>query len=144
MKERQAGSTGEAEGMRTRLAEMDKQLAQGTKRLLAAPDDIADLLGAELSKLRKDRDRLAERLAEIQPAGRYDLGAQADALADRLWSLTEELADAPAPPLAGIAWVDRIPGGPFLPQGTVGPEDRFPLGIRGNRPSARFGFVQAC
>lgn len=110
MRKRQKGTTGEADALRSRLADLDKQLAQGAKRLIAAPDDIADLLGAELSKLRKERDRLADRLTEARPIRRDDLEAQADALVDRLWTLTQELGEAPPPRLREIVrrMVSRI------------------------------------
>jgi chromosome segregation ATPase len=83
------------DALRSRVADLDKQVAHGTKRLLRAPDDIADLLAAELSKLRKERDRLARELSESEPVPAPDLEAQADALVDNLWTLGEELQKAP-------------------------------------------------
>ena len=83
------------DALRLRVADLDKQVVHGTKRLLGAPDDIADLLAAELSKLRKERDRLAKELTEWEPVPAPDLEAQADAAVDRLWTLCEELQKAP-------------------------------------------------
>jgi DNA invertase Pin-like site-specific DNA recombinase len=93
LKKQLSAAGGESEGLRSRLAELDKQVAQGTKRLLAAPDDVADLLAAELSNLRRERDHLAERLKQSAPAP-VDVEAQAEALAQRLWTFTEEVAKA--------------------------------------------------
>jgi hypothetical protein len=90
----------DVDALRRRVAELDKQVACGTKRLLQAPDDVADLLAAELSKLRQNRDRLARELSNRAPA--VDLEAEADALADRLWNLAEELRKAPPPRLRGL------------------------------------------
>ena len=84
------------DALRRRVADFDKQVAHGTKRLLQAPDDIADLLAAELSKLRKERDRLARELSEWEPTPVTDLEAKADALVDRLWRLRKELENAPS------------------------------------------------
>ncbi|NQT13770.1 MAG: hypothetical protein HQ582_13540 [Planctomycetes bacterium] len=66
-----------------------------SKPLLQAPDDSADLLGTELSKLRKERDRLGRELSEWEPAPVIDLELEADAVVDRLWTLGEELQEAP-------------------------------------------------
>ena len=81
--------------LRSRVADLDRQVAHGTKRLLQAPDDIADLLAAELSKLRKERDRLTKELSDWEPVPAPDLEAQADAAVDQLWALCEELQKAP-------------------------------------------------
>jgi hypothetical protein len=56
------------DALRSRLAVLNKQVDHGAKRLLGAPDDIADLLAVELSKLRKQRDRLAMEVSEREPA----------------------------------------------------------------------------
>ncbi len=86
---------GEIDALRARVADLDKQVAHGTKRLLQAPDDIADLLAVELSKLRKERDRLARQVLEWEPHEAVDLEAKADALVDRFWRLDQELRHAP-------------------------------------------------
>ena len=94
LEQRRRVDPAELEGLRTRVAELDRQLEHGTKRLLRAPDDVADLLGAELSKLRRERDRLAGDLAELERTEAGDVEAEADAAADRLWNLAEELTKA--------------------------------------------------
>lgn len=36
-------------GLRAKVVEMNSDIERGTKRLLRAPDDVADVLGKELS-----------------------------------------------------------------------------------------------
>ena len=94
LKARQEASPAEAEGLRTRLASLDQEIQHGTRRLLRAPDDIADLLGEELSGLRRDRDRLAAELDGMSGSEPTDVEGAADAAVDRLWNLAEELRQA--------------------------------------------------
>jgi site-specific DNA recombinase len=77
----------EIEAKRTRLATMDTELSTGTKRLLRAPDDIADLLARELASLRRERDALAEQLATMETAGRQDVEQLVDESVARLMEL---------------------------------------------------------
>lgn len=78
-----------------KLAETDREVAQGAKRLLGAPDEIADLLATELSALRRERDRLSQELDAIQAATTTDVESQIDGAMDMLWRLHEELVSAP-------------------------------------------------
>ena len=89
----------EANGLRAKLTDLDAQLEQGTRRLLRAPDDLADLLAGELSKVRRDRDRLADQLAALDRAAgqQGNAAADTDRAADRLWALSEELQDSIPP-----------------------------------------------
>jgi hypothetical protein len=89
----------EANELRAKVAERDAQLEQGTRRLLRAPDDLADLLAGELSKMRRDRDRLADQLAALDRAAgqQGNAAADADRATDRLWALSEELQDSIPP-----------------------------------------------
>jgi site-specific DNA recombinase len=109
VKQRRSNEGGEVDALRSRLAELDKQVAQGTKRLLSAPDSVADLLAAELSNLRRERDQLAQRLKDSAPA-KVDVEAVADSVANRLWTLAEELTTAPPSRLREVVrrMVDRI------------------------------------
>ena len=59
-----------------------------------APDDLADVLTAELSALRRDRGRLAAELDSLTTAGPADADSVADATVDKLWNLGEELQRA--------------------------------------------------
>jgi len=73
---------------------LDGELEHGTRRLLRAPDDVADLMGAELSTMRRERDRLAGELTAMESLKPTDVPAEADRIVDRLWSLGRELEKA--------------------------------------------------
>ena len=84
-----------ADRLRTRVGELDQQIEQGVKRLLRAPDDIADLLAGELSNMRRERQRLAAELEVLdRPQKPLDLESEVEAAVDRLWTLAEELGHA--------------------------------------------------
>jgi hypothetical protein len=94
LKARQATGPVEAGAIRARLTALDQEIQQRARRLLRAPDDLADVLGAELSALRRERERLAAELDGMQEAAPADVEAVADATVDRLWNLAEELQRA--------------------------------------------------
>ncbi len=96
MEARAATDPAELDAMRGRLATLDAEIEQGARRLLRAPDDVADLLGRELSAMRRDRDRLVSQVSDLEGAAApVDVAAEADAAVDRLWGLAEELEKAP-------------------------------------------------
>jgi hypothetical protein len=67
------------------VADLDRDIEQGTKRLLRCPDEVADLLAQELASLRRQRDRLAGELADLdRQTAPVDLDAEADAAVDAL------------------------------------------------------------
>ena len=76
------------------MAELDREIEQGTKRLLKAPDEIADLFGAELARIRRERDRLGAELVNLEDHAPADLEADVEATVDRLWTLADELGKA--------------------------------------------------
>jgi hypothetical protein len=82
---------------RAKLADLESQIAHRTKRLLKAPDDVADLLGAELAALRRERDRLAADLDAAEHRGAGDTEADIEAALSELWTLADGLdSDDPA------------------------------------------------
>jgi hypothetical protein len=80
--------------LRRSVADLDRDLDAGTKRLLRCPDEVADLLAKELASLRRQRDRLTAELASLERHDDIDLDAEADAAVDRLWRLDQELQHA--------------------------------------------------
>jgi DNA invertase Pin-like site-specific DNA recombinase len=91
---RQKADPQHVQQLRGKVAEIDRELEQGTRRLLRAPDNIADLLAAELSTLRSHRDRLAGELDEIERTDcDADLDAQADQIVASLWTMHAGLED---------------------------------------------------
>jgi hypothetical protein len=107
--------------LRKRLAELDRALEQGTKRVLSAPDDVADLLAVELSKTRKERERVAaelERTAKQQKP--LDLETEVEKTVAHLWALATELNRTKPERLRELfnrivgsidLWFDHIPQG---------------------------------
>ena len=85
---RQAAKPSQTEALTARLAELDQEVEHGTKRLLRAPDDVADLLAAELSKMRSERDELAREIKNLSREKPVDLEAEVKKTADRLWKLS--------------------------------------------------------
>ena len=60
--------------------------------MLEASDDIASLLSAELSNMKLERKRLAERLAAIDNSVPTDnIEEMVEATANRFWTLTDDL-----------------------------------------------------
>jgi site-specific DNA recombinase len=87
-----AAGPSDAEALRKRLDSLDQEIQTGARRLLKSPDDLADILGAELSTLRRERDRVADELEAVPEP--IDVEATADEAIDRLWSLADELQKA--------------------------------------------------
>jgi len=88
-------SPGKVDSLKATLVKLEKGLEHAKRRFLKAPDDIADMLAEELSAMRKQRDDVAAELkaAEAAECPRH-LDEQADAVADRLWSIGHELENA--------------------------------------------------
>jgi DNA invertase Pin-like site-specific DNA recombinase len=81
-----------ANGLRSKVAELDREIEQGTRRLLRAPDDVADLLAIELRKVRGERERVAVELATIDTATKpIDVEGEAERVTARLDSLSADL-----------------------------------------------------
>lgn len=135
---------------RSRIAEVDRELEHGIKRLLRAPENLANQMGDELSKLRRQRDRLADELSRAEAVtDPGDIEAQADMLVERLWTLGEELQSAEPCRLRELLhrlvgrielWFDHVPRGQRvecpLARGTIDlRQDRalFGLDSRGDR-----------
>ncbi len=98
MKESADSGPERVESLRAKLSKLDKELDLAKRRFLKAPDDVADMLGEELSSMRKQRDRVAAELAATESiADHGQLEQMADAAVDRLWSIAEEFDTAPAP-----------------------------------------------
>jgi hypothetical protein len=77
------------------VSQLDREIDHGVKRLLRAPDDVADLLAQELSNMRRERERLARELDDLeQPRDPADIEAEVEAAVSRLWTLAEELGQA--------------------------------------------------
>jgi hypothetical protein len=91
---RQSADPAEIEALRAKVAELDQELEHGAKRLLRAPDEIADLLGAELAGMRRERDRLSGELGEIERSEAIDVEVEVEDRAKRVWSLGAEIARA--------------------------------------------------
>lgn len=110
LESRQQADPSDLKSLRRKVAELDKEIQHGTKRLLRAPDDIADLLGQELSTMRRERDRLTRELEEMDQAAPADVDAEVDATVDRLWAMADELDKAEPARLRELVrrMVDRI------------------------------------
>ena len=123
LQERKQVDPEELEQARTKVRRLDGEIEHGVKRLLRAPDDIADLLGSELSRMRKERERLARRLEELESLECPevdDVEALVDQAVDRLWSIVEELDKAEPARLRELIrrmvhridlWFDHVPKG---------------------------------
>jgi DNA invertase Pin-like site-specific DNA recombinase len=118
---RQATDPSAVKQLRARVAELDRELEHGTKRLLRAPDNLADLLATELSNVRRQRDRLAGELARADAATEHvDVDAVADRIVSRLSGLADELETAPPDRMRELLrrlvgrielWFDHVPRG---------------------------------
>ena len=107
--------------LQDKLAELDRQIKQGTGRLLKSPEDITDLLAPQLSAWRKERDRLAaETATHTRAAGPHNIEAEADAAVDRLWTLANDLQGTDPARLREVIrrmvgrielWFDHVPHG---------------------------------
>jgi DNA invertase Pin-like site-specific DNA recombinase len=89
---------GRAEGLKKRLAELDRDIKQGALNLLRSPDNV-DVLNEVLSDLRDQRERAAKELAALErvrdvPA--EDAAAKVDQAVRRLYALKERLGEAVA------------------------------------------------
>src|SRR5262245_15873305 len=63
LKQRQNADPELVQHLETQLAELDRQIKQGTERLLKSPEDITDLLAPQLSAWQKERHRLPGEIA---------------------------------------------------------------------------------
>jgi hypothetical protein len=80
-----------------------------------------DLLADELSNMKRERDRLAAELQQLEAStAPVDLEAEADAVVDKLWTLAEELQNAEPARLRELIrrmvaridlWFDHVPKG---------------------------------
>lgn len=91
---RRAADPAQVTALKNRIDQLEKDIEHGTKRLLRAPDDVADLLARELSGIRRERDRLSGELAELEQQRPEDVETAAKESADRLWMLAESLQQA--------------------------------------------------
>jgi DNA invertase Pin-like site-specific DNA recombinase len=91
---RRAADPAQVAALQTRIDQLEKDIEHGTKRLLRAPDDVADLLARELSGIRRERDRLSGELAELEQQRPDDVENAAKETADGLWKLAESLQQA--------------------------------------------------
>ena len=115
---------GQAETLRAKLAQMDRELDVAKRRFLRAPEDVADMLADELSTMRKQRDRVAAELAVAATATTVDnVDEKADAVVARLWSVAQEIDQAP-PRTAPTAARNGRPGRVVLRSDTEGQADR--------------------
>jgi DNA invertase Pin-like site-specific DNA recombinase len=92
---KQAPSKGAAQ-LRKKVEKLDAEIRQGARNLLRAGDNI-DLLNAELSTLRQERDRLAAELATAERCGAgptADTARTVEAAIGKLAALREELDKA--------------------------------------------------
>lgn len=89
------GSAGDAAALKRRLAELDREIEQGAKRILKAPDSIVDVLSEELAKTRKERDRIASELTQAAEQSKpLDVDAEVEATLRAAWTLGAELDKA--------------------------------------------------
>lgn len=84
----------ERKALQAKVADLDRDIETGTKRLLRAPDNIADLLAGELSKLRAQRDRLADDLERLTAASGKGKATSLDAKVEAMWRLANEISRA--------------------------------------------------
>ncbi len=91
---RRATDPTQVAAIQNRIDQLDKEIEHGTRRLLRAPDDVADLLARELACIRRERGRLSGELAELEQQRPDDVEMAAKATADRLWKLADSFQQA--------------------------------------------------
>jgi hypothetical protein len=85
----------DAASLKKRLAELDREVEQGAKRILKAPDSIVDVLSDELAKTRKERDRIASELSHtVERSKPLDIDVEVEATVKVAWSLAADLEKA--------------------------------------------------
>jgi len=87
-----AEAAGEAPALRKRIAKLDRQLADGTARLLAVPPGLVPELAKALDAVRSERDGLTGRLERA--AAKPVAAAAPKAIVDRMASMATEFAKA--------------------------------------------------
>ena len=111
--ERSKPKSGESvEALRARVAELDAMIARAAERLLAAPENLMDVLSPQLDSWRSERDTLGKRVAELSRPreNRRKLDAEIDSTVERIVQMTDELDTAEPVRLAELMqrFVDRI------------------------------------
>ncbi|HEY4311731.1 MAG TPA: recombinase family protein [Pirellulales bacterium] len=151
---------GRVEDLRDSLAKIERELEVAKRRFLKAPDDVADMLADELSKMRKSRDLAAVELTKAESTCSTDsIEETADAYVDRLWNLAQEIEKASPSRLRQILselvdridlYFDHVPRGKRIEcpisKGISGLREIRPISFRDNRgdcPSFE-PFIAAC
>ncbi len=80
--------------LRKKLRELDADIVQGAKRIILVPDDIIGDVSAELSRLRRERDRLAVQIKAVDRTESVDIEADVKAALDKMWTLADEIDTA--------------------------------------------------
>ena len=120
LKARHEADPKQEQRLQKKVAELDKSIQHGTRRLLRAPDDIADLLGNELSEMRRQRDRLVTELSDMDQHQPADIEGEVEAAVNRLWTLADDLDQAEPSKLRELfdrmvkridLWFERVPQG---------------------------------
>ncbi len=83
---------------RKALADLEGKITQGAKRIILVPDDVVDAVAAELSRMRRERDQLAEQSKSAERTKPFDVESDVKAALDKMWTI----ALAPACSSAGI------------------------------------------
>ena len=70
---------------------MDANIAQGAKRIILVPDDVVGDVSPDLSRLRRERDRLATQIKAVDRTKSADIEADVKAALDKMWALADEI-----------------------------------------------------
>jgi hypothetical protein len=95
LEQRSSAPVSGIEALRKQLAEMDLETDRAADNFLRAPAEVLDLVGGKLTAMKRQRALLQGELDRAEAAARpVDVGAEVDAIAERLWRLGEEMAKA--------------------------------------------------
>jgi DNA invertase Pin-like site-specific DNA recombinase len=83
-------NNGEAERIRAQGAKLEKDLASANRNLALVPPDMIGRVAAQVRQLEAERDRLQERLTELEGGASQNKAALAEAR-KQLWRLRESL-----------------------------------------------------
>ncbi len=86
--------TCQQKGLQRRLRELDKQIDTGAGRVLTAPDNLVEVLTTKLQQMKRDREQIEQQLKRIQKPPAINIEKQIKQLADKVWSLMDELQKA--------------------------------------------------
>ena len=138
--QRRAGSSKGTDSLRSRLADLDREIDRAAENFLRAPADVLDLIGRKLTALKRQREHVQDALRVAEAAGKpVDVVGEVDAVVGRLWRLGEELSTSEPARRREVfrLFVDRIEL--HFDQVKTGKKTKYPPPIRGDSPQGGRG-----